>query len=88
MSYFYGRVNGKAPTDATRCGTKQSGMSSHISSWDKGIRTHVYYRDNKEIFEVYLTSGSNRPNSDILLTTVEFEPELNQTAISFNQIIQ
>jgi len=77
MAHFYGDVRGKAKTRATRVGSKTSGMNSHIRSWNKGIEIICDYneRDNKNIFEVYLTGGSNNSSNKRLIS--KFEEDLD-----------
>ncbi len=60
MSYFYGIVVGSAKNPVTRQGTKNSGIKSHVSTWNYGIETKMYYNQDKEtVVEVYKTGGSN-----------------------------
>lgn len=64
MSHFYASVQGRARTEATRRGSKSSGIDAHISSWDKGIRVTCHYDSEKDVnvFSVYLTGGSKHSN--------------------------
>ena len=59
MSHFYGSIQGSRG-EATRCGTKSSGMSGHIRGWNLGCQAFMYVdEDGKDRCEVYLTSGTN-----------------------------
>lgn len=64
MVHFYGEIRGNTKTIATRCGSKNSGMYTHIRSWDKGIEVICFYdkSSNKNIFRIYETGGSNYPH--------------------------
>lgn len=44
MSHFYGTLQGSRG-QATRCGTKNSGMEVVAASWAGGIRTVLYVDD-------------------------------------------
>jgi len=63
MSRFYASIEGQAKTQATRRGGKESGIRGHIRSWGLGIE--VIGRDDNgiDIFEVWVTSGSNGSKS-------------------------
>lgn len=78
MAHFYGTVSGKARTNGTRCGSKDSGIWAHIRSWDKGIEVDCVYDEytNKNIFKVFLTGGSNDSHRKQLIGT--FEEELSR----------
>lgn len=45
MSHFYGTLQGNRG-EATRCGSKASGIVAHAASWQGAVRAYVYY--NKE----------------------------------------
>lgn len=44
MAHFYGTLQGNRG-EATRCGTKQSGIETYAASWDGAVRTHLYQDD-------------------------------------------
>jgi hypothetical protein len=58
MSHFYGRVQGRGKTPATRTGTKSSGIQSHTCGWTIGIEVCITHKDGYDIVEVYETAGS------------------------------
>jgi hypothetical protein len=60
MAHFYGDLKGRFKP-ATKCGSKQSGMTTHIRSWTMGIKTICEYDEinNRNVFKVFLTGGSN-----------------------------
>lgn len=39
MSHYYGRLSGKAKTQATRCGSKGSGIEATVETWQHVVRT-------------------------------------------------
>jgi hypothetical protein len=61
MSRFYASIEGQAETQATRRGGKESGIQGHIRGWDLGIKVFGSADgiDNGDIFDVYITGGSN-----------------------------
>ena len=46
MSHFYGALNGNRG-QATRQGTKQSGLKTIAASWSGAIYVHLYVDDQK-----------------------------------------
>ena len=60
MAQYYADIQGNRG-QATRMGTKQSGMDGHIRGWNIGCR--VWMRYNKETgqdeYTIDLTAGSN-----------------------------
>jgi len=63
MAHFYGWIDahGRSKTDATRQGSKDRGMSGHISGWNIGGKVIVGHNSNtgKDWCEIYATGGSN-----------------------------
>jgi hypothetical protein len=62
MSYFYGSVNSsmrKKP--ATARGGKEKGITAHVRTWTRGIEVEARHdeKTGEDIFEIYVTSGSN-----------------------------
>ncbi len=72
MAQFYGNVQGNRG-EATRMGTKNSGMTAHIRGWDVGAYVVLQHVDGVDVVRVYKTKGSNRPGSSELLA--EFSEE-------------
>jgi len=48
MAHFYGLVTGNT-SKATRCGTKDSGMTATAASWDGAIRTDIWYDSEEDV---------------------------------------
>lgn len=46
MAHFYGVIEG-ARGQATRCGTKSSGMQTHAASWKGAVRTTLTERNGE-----------------------------------------
>ena len=69
MSHFYGDLQGNRG-EATRCGSRDSGISSHVRGWNVGVSAHVYVNSKGEDeCSVRLTSGSNGYKSGKCLGT-------------------
>lgn len=68
MAHFYANIQGNRG-EATRMGTKASGIVGHIRGWDVGARISIDYdKDNdRDICNVYLTTGSNGYGSGLYL---------------------
>ena len=65
MAKFYGTVSGSASTEATRCGSASSGITTHAASWAGAIRVDVGVdSDGTECFTVSMVpwrgSGEHR----------------------------
>lgn len=60
MSHFYADIQGNRG-QATRGGSKSSGIDGHIRGWDIGCSVVIRYNEQTEKDEmtIYLTSGSN-----------------------------
>jgi hypothetical protein len=70
MSQFYGTMIGKAKTEATREGTKNSGLRAHIAGWNSGVRVLAFDDDGHDCFRVYVTGGSNGASPETLLLEI------------------
>ena len=54
MSHFYGTIEGQAG-EATRRGSKSSGLSIYAAGWDGAIHVRLYELDGKDHFEISQT---------------------------------
>ena len=48
MSHFYSLIQGNRG-EATRCGTKDSGVTSCVASWTGAVRTELWYVPEEDI---------------------------------------
>ena len=62
MAQFRGTIQGNRG-EASRLGTKSSGMYAEINGWNKGIRVTASHKDGKDYFWVQETGRSNRNNT-------------------------
>jgi hypothetical protein len=70
MAQFYGGIQGQRG-EATRLGSKSSGMNAFVQGWNCGVKVVAYHDDDAgDTFRIYLTSGSNGRQSDTLLGTM------------------
>lgn len=44
MSHFYATIKGNKG-EASRCGSKDSGIVSYTASWEGAVRTTLYYNE-------------------------------------------
>ncbi len=58
MSQFYASIRGNRG-EATRMGSRASGISGHIRGWDVGVRVSGWDRFGDDVFDIYTTGGSN-----------------------------
>lgn len=54
MAHFYGGVHG-CRGEATRLGTKASGLSAFAASWEGAVKVMLYEREGKDYARVRLT---------------------------------
>ena len=68
MAQFYASIQGNRG-EATRMGTKSSGIYGHIRGWDVGCSVIIRYdkKTGKDIVTVYKTGGSNGHHSNELI---------------------
>jgi hypothetical protein len=66
MAHFYGDLQGSRG-EATRCGTKASGIDAHIRGWHTGVSVRLAHVDGVDVVRVYRTSGSSGAGSDTLI---------------------
>jgi hypothetical protein len=48
MAHFYGKIDGKARTHASRLGTKASGLSTVVASWEGAVSVELMHRDGRD----------------------------------------
>ncbi len=59
MSHFYGTLNGSRG-EATRCGTKQSGVRTIAASWKGAIQVDLFHHsDGTDRFEIRMIPWEN-----------------------------
>ncbi len=60
MAQFYASIQGNRG-EATRMGTKSSGIEGHIRGWDVGVKVIIRHDEatKQDVATVYVTSGSN-----------------------------
>ena len=66
MAQFYAHIQGNRG-EATRMGTKDSGISGHIRGWTIGARVIMSHKDGKDTCTVYRTGGSDGAGGDELI---------------------
>ena len=80
MSHFYGTLNGNRG-EASRCGTKGSGMITYAAGWEGAIRVMVRYDEANDIdrYSVALTpwhgsGGETQVLVEGVLSTHQIDP--------------
>ena len=69
MARFYATIQGNRG-EASRMGTKDSGISGHIRGWNIGASVYMSVGlDGKDICTVYITSGSSGSGKEEHLRT-------------------
>lgn len=62
MAQFYASMQGNRG-QATRMGTKNSGLTAHVRGWNIGVRVCLTHRDGEDVVTIYRTNGSNGHSS-------------------------
>lgn len=67
MSHFYGILQGNRG-EATRCGSKDSGMETYCASWDGAVRCMAYVDEEtgQDFVRVELTQWQGRGTYKVL----------------------
>jgi len=74
MSRFYANIEGQSKTQATRQGSKKSGIRGHIRGWNLGIEVSGYPTiegSDLDSFNIYITGGSKNPFGDLVIVVNE-----------------
>jgi hypothetical protein len=66
MAHFYASIQGNRG-EATRMGSKDSGITGHIRGWNVGARVNIDHVDGVDVVRVYRTTGSNARGSSELI---------------------
>lgn len=69
MARFMGIVHGNRG-QASRLGSKDSGMEVRCNGWDLGVRVVAYAEGDNDVFAVYANGGSNGRGFPVMLGTV------------------
>ena len=72
MAHFYSEIQGNRG-EATRMGSKDSGIRSHIRGWHVGGSVNCHYNESKDRDEVsiYATKGSSDGGREHLADVIE-----------------
>ena len=75
MSHFYGIVQGNRG-EATRCGSKDSGVTTHAASWNGAVRVDVFVDQDtgQDVARVALVPWQGRGVSRVLYEGPVSEP--------------
>jgi hypothetical protein len=71
MAQFLGSVQGQRG-EATRLGSKSSGLTARVNGWHVGVRVEASHEDGKDVFRIYRTGGSSGFASQLI---AEFSEE-------------
>jgi hypothetical protein len=58
MAQFRAVIRGQRG-EASRLGSKSSGIVTHTNGWDVGVMVCAMHRGGKDIIEIHLTGGSH-----------------------------
>jgi len=77
VSRFYGSLTGQAKTEATRRGSANTGVQSHVRGWNTGLRAaaHAASDNDADTFNVVITGGSMGNAVPMGLAEIEERPD-------------
>ena len=69
MAHFYSTTTGRAGT-VTRCGTKDSGLTTTAAGWPGAINVYLSYdeKEDKDIYHVYQIPWKGKGEQRLLAT--------------------
>ena len=87
MSHFYSQIKGHRG-EATRCGTKSSGIRANATGWDIGGTCKVHFNPQlgTDVVEFYLTDGSNGRSSTRVATFASIDGKLQLLNTSYPEL--
>lgn len=62
MAHFYGTIEGKGGTAATRCGSKVSGLEAYVLSWGGGVYVEFWHDSHAEV-DMVKVEGRQHPGA-------------------------
>lgn len=76
MAHFYGTLQGSRG-EATRLGTKNSGVDTTAASWNGAVRTSLFHRDGRDCVRVALIKWQGKGVSHVIYEgpVDEYKPE-------------
>ena len=80
MSHFYGTLEGNRG-EATRCGTKSSGLITEAAGWQGAIRVTVYHTDDRDMFRVELIPWQGSAGKHVTLAAGELDASCENIAL-------
>ena len=66
MAQYRGTLKGYRG-EASRLGSKMSGLKVSANGWETGVQVELYYADGKDHVAVWRTAGSNRRHDAVLV---------------------
>lgn len=77
MSHFYSRIQGHRG-EATRCGTKTSGIQAEATGWDIGGKVTCEYNETlgTDVVSFYRTTGSNGHSASLVASFTYIDDKL------------
>ncbi len=70
MAQFRATIQGNRK-EASRLGTKDSGITATIDGWDDGVLVVVDHIDGKDVFQIYSSGGTNGQDTGGLIATIK-----------------
>ena len=72
MAQFRGVLSGQRG-QASRLGSKGSGLTVHCDGWNGGVTVHAFHENGKDRFRVVRSGGSNGRTPEELISEFEVE---------------
>jgi len=89
MAHFYATASGSAKTEATRCGTKNSGLYATANGWDIGGEIELKYDSNldTDIVKLYTTTGSNGNRRKLVMSYAIIEGKMRILQTEYPELL-
>ena len=69
MAQFQGTVSGSRG-EASRLGTKNSGIVTQAKGWNSGVKVYGYVEDGQDKFDIFVTTGSSHKSGTDFIGSV------------------
>lgn len=90
MGHFRGYVRGNRDSEASRLGTKSSGLFGRINGWDIGCDVELTHDSelDRDKMEVTITKGSNNSKTIQRMTFYEKDGKIFQTVCGLKDDVE
>lgn len=81
MAQFRAVIRGQRG-EASRLGSKNSGIDARINGWTSGVRVAARHEDGVDVFDVFATAGSGYGPDRLIATVTNAETVLHADKVT------